>query len=123
MDTECSDKIFKNINSPKKTVQCHFCRRDLKYQTYIFCEQCKCIEICPICFANGKESSTHFKTHDYRVIEKLSFKLFDDNWTTIQDLLMLEALEIFGYGNWQEISKHIQGKSSDQVEQHFLLCY
>ncbi len=115
--------MFKNIEDPKKAVFCHFCERSLTNSFYIFCEECQSIEICVKCFADGKESSQHNRTHSFRVIEKLKKNLFDKEWTAYQELAFLEALGIFGYGNWHYISEFIGEKNKEEVEEHFLTCY
>jgi hypothetical protein len=37
--------------------------------------------------------------------------------------LFLKALELYGYGNWEDISIYIQNKTLNDVEKHFWQCY
>lgn len=113
----------KNKDSPKKVIFCHFCEREITKFTYIHCEACKSIEICLLCFANGKQNQKHKREHPYRIIDKLGFSIFDENWTALEELLFLEALETFGFGNWKDISNHVGNKNSEEAEKHFYFCY
>jgi transcriptional adapter 2-alpha len=110
---------FKNIENPKKKVYCHFCERDITRHTYCFCEDCGDIELCIQCFANGKESSKHKRVHRYRVFSRLDFPVLESGWTAVDELLLLEAIETYGYGNWDDIKNHVGGKSKEEVERHF----
>ena len=69
------------------------------------------------CFANGKEIDTHKKEHAYYVINKLDFSLFLEGWTVEEELLMMEGLEKYGFGNWADIADHLNtGKSKEDIE-------
>jgi transcriptional adapter 2-alpha len=110
---------FKNLENPKKKVYCHICERDISKHTYLFCEDCGDIEICVPCFANGKETPRHKRIHRYRVFSRLDFPIYEETWTAIDELLLIEAIETYGYGNWDDIKNHIGGKTKDDVERHF----
>lgn len=113
---------FKNIENPKKLVYCHFCEREITKQTYLSDDQTH-VEICPKCFLEGKESENHKKMSPYRVIQKLDFPLLEDSWTAHEELVFLEALELFGYGNWEDIAGYMNSKSAVAIEKHFKSCY
>lgn len=66
----------------------------------MFCPECKTIDICVNCFANGKETEQHRNYHDYHIINKLDFPLFYDDWKAEEELLLIEGIEKFGFGNW-----------------------
>lgn len=113
----------KNIDSPTKIISCYFCERDLQSLTYIYCEECKGLEICVDCFCKGKEYKKHFKNHSFRLINNLKFRIFDKIWSAKEELLFLKGLEIFGFGNWQDISNYVKLKDPREVERHWLLYY
>ncbi len=102
-----SSKEFKNIEDPKKRVYCHICDRNISNMTQIFCQDCKKIEICVKCFADGYETQHHKRDHDYRVFSKLDFNLLEENWSAQDELLLFEGLKKFGYGNWEDIRRYI----------------
>ena len=78
---------YKKIDNPKKVVFCHFCEREITRLTYIHCEVCKSIEICLLCFSNGNQNQKHKRNHSYRIIDKLGFPIFDEDWTSHEELL------------------------------------
>ena len=77
--------------------------------TQVYCHQCV-IPICVICFCNGRETKKHKKTHKYTVFDKLDFNIFQDGWTAFDEISLIEGLQMYGYGNWLDISKNITGK-------------
>ena len=38
-----------------------------------------------------------------------------ENWNVREDHLLLDAVEMFGYGNWKDISSHVESKNEAQV--------
>lgn len=90
----------------------------------IYCAECKNIDLCVNCFANGVEFNNHKKNHDYHIINKLNFPLFYENWNAEEELLLLEGLEKFGFGNWNSIAEAIgTDKTKEDVEQHYEEMY
>lgn len=114
---------FKNILNPRELVYCHFCERDITRRIYICCETCRNAEICVECFANGTENAKHKKGHPYRVFSKLDMTLFEEEWVGYEDLILLQALQSVGYGNWEEVRNILRTKTPEQIEMHFKLCY
>lgn len=113
---------FKNIENPKKLVYCHFCEREITRATYIS-DDASHVEICPKCFLEGKESENHKKISPYRVIQKLDFSILEEGWTAHEELVFLEALELYGYGNWEDIACYMNSKTAVAIEKHFKSCY
>lgn len=113
---------FKNIKNPKKVVYCHFCERNITKLTYIMNDVSK-VEVCVACFSAGKESKNHKRTNPYRVIEKLDKHFLEEEWNFYEELMFLEAMELYGYGNWGDIQTYMQTKNSFDIEKHFRFCY
>jgi len=40
-------------------------------------------------------------------VGNLSFEVLEKNWSASEELLFLHGLDIFGFGNWDDISNHI----------------
>ena len=74
--------------------------------------------MCPSCFAKGKELGQHLNNHKYEVRQS-NFPLFTEEWSASEELSMLENLIDLGYGNWSQVSKQLQTKSSDECMQHY----
>ena len=55
-------------------------------------------------------------THDLRgaavciLQDAASFPLFDAAWGGDEELLLLEAIEMYGFGNWGDIADHVGTK-------------
>ena len=39
----------------------------------------------------------------------------DNEWNVREDTRLLDAVEMFGYGNWKDIAKHVETKGEGQV--------
>ena len=70
------------------------------------------------------EKAGHKNVHSYHMINKLNFPLLDKDWTAEEELLLVEGLERFGFGNWLDISEHLSSeKTKEEVEQHYEILY
>lgn len=108
----------------KQLVFCFFCERKINAMTKVYCEDCRDIFICLKCFIEGRESGDHKRDHRYRIMDKLDFKLFGDQWTAREEINLLDGLQQFGYGNWKAISKQLNSdKDMIECERHFHEVY
>ncbi|QDZ24601.1 transcriptional adapter ADA2 [Chloropicon primus] len=80
-------------------------------------------DLCLECFSVGVEPWPHKRTHAYRVVEDLSVPIFDPEWGCDEELLLLEALEIYGPGNWSEIADHVGRKDKFECRNHYFELY
>ena len=60
---------------------------------------------------------------DSRDLENLSFPLFDPEWKASEEVALLEAVELYSFGNWGDISLYIPDKSTEEIKKHFIDCY
>lgn len=111
-----SGNIFENL---KQKVYCYFCERETTKHAYILCRECQNLSICLVCFCSQIEKNGHKKTHCYSTIPNFEFSLKNNSWTAIQELLFVEGIEKFGFGNWTEISDFIGQKTAEETELHF----
>ena len=81
------------------------------------------VDLCLDCFSVGAESWPHKRTYSYRVVEDLSTPLFDPDWGCDEEMLLLEALEIYGPGNWSEIADHVGRKDKFECRTHYFEAY
>jgi len=96
------------------------CEREITRLSKIYCDECKNLFLCVRCFANGTEKMKHKKTHNYRVINSLNFPLIDHEWTAHEELLLLDGLYKFGYGNWDDVAGQVITKNKEQCELHYM---
>lgn len=107
-----------------KQVSCEFCMQDIGAVIYIKCASCLHFFTCIPCYRQGKEKTDHQRTHPYQVIDPLRFPLFEPHWSTKEELLLLEGLQKFGYGNWSSVSEWVSStKSLSELEGHYHRVY
>ena len=53
----------------------------------------------------------------------LDFPLFSEDWAADEELLLVEGLESFGLGNWEQIAEHIGTKNKLECERHYIEVY
>lgn len=101
---------------------CGKCKVDLGV-VYIECHECLKVKICPQCFTHGAEFGEHLKTHAYLVRDTASLNIFERDWTAVEEMTLLESIEQFGLGNWEEVAKNLPKKQARDIEIHYNRFY
>jgi len=102
---------------------CDYCRKDISNVVRIKCAECTDFDLCVECFSVGVEISTHKNNHKYQVIDHMKFTLFSEDWGADEELLLLEAIETYGLGNWTDVADHVGTKTLAQCETHYFNLY
>ena len=102
---------------------CMYCQKDISNVVRIRCATCANVDLCVECFSVGVELHPHKAYHPYHVIDNMSFPLFTRDWGADEELLLLEAVEMFGLGNWTEVSEHVGTKTRAQCHSHYFDVY
>ena len=102
---------------------CDSCSKDITHLIIFRCAECQDFDLCLTCFSKQIELKDHKKTHSYRVVDVLDFPIFEGGWGADEELLLVEGLEMFGIGNWEHISEHIQTKNKIQCQEHYEKIY
>jgi transcriptional adapter 2-alpha len=55
----------------------------------------------------GKEPEKHSKFHKYQAFNGMHFPLFIHSWTAEEELLLIEGLTLYGFGNWADIADYV----------------
>lgn len=120
---------------------CNYCQDELN-GLRVSCAQCKDFDLCPECFACGAEIGSHKNNHKYYFSNNGNFSIFPkspcqedkggrrraslvtdppegEEWNVREDHLLLDAVEMFGYGNWKDISRHVETKNEVQVRDRY----
>lgn len=119
---DIDNRLFKYTRP--SSINCDYCRKDITTLIHIKCAECSDVELCLECFAYGVEVSPHVKTHSYRVISNVTKPLFENDWGADEELLLLDGILQYGFGNWNDIADTIQnGKNKQRCEQHYNECY
>ncbi|GAB0087645.1 Transcriptional adapter [Sergentomyia squamirostris] len=105
---------------------CTNCQEDIQ-GIRVHCAECTDFELCLQCFAAGAEIGSHKNNHNYQFMDTGILSIFrgKGGWSAREELHLLDAIEQFGFGNWEDISKHIETRSPDEAKEeyvsHFLL--
>ncbi|KAI7902712.1 uncharacterized protein BX663DRAFT_473146 [Cokeromyces recurvatus] len=104
---------------------CDACSNDVTNTVRIRCadKDCPDFDLCVTCFCGGAEPVKHKTWHDYRIVKPHNFPIFSEDWDADEELLLIEAAEKMGIGNWQAIADYVGTKSKNECEQHYLNVY
>jgi len=76
------------------------------------------------CFAAGAEIGAHQNNHSYQFMDTgtsiLSVFRGKGAWTAREEIRLLDAIEQYGFGNWEDISKHIETKSAEDAKEEYV---
>ncbi|WVY94768.1 hypothetical protein V8G54_033856 [Vigna mungo] len=59
----------------------------------------------------------------FLVQDNLSFPLICPDWNADEEILLLEAIEMYGFGNWNEVAEYVGTKSKSQCIDHYNAVY
>jgi len=80
--------------------------------------------MCVNCFIDGKQDDKFPRTNSYHVLNRLNFPIYDEQWTAEEEILLLEGMEKYGFGNWGDIADHIStDKTWEDVANHYEKVY
>ena len=65
----------------------------------------------------------HRPTHAYRIISSHSFPIFTQLWGADEELLLIEGAQMYGLGNWADISEHVGGRTREECKLHYEKTY
>jgi transcriptional adapter 2-alpha len=89
---------------------CRFCSKDVGAGCRVRCAECS-VDLCMECFSAGVKIDGHEPYHDYRIPHALDFPIFHRDWTAAEEVKLLDAVQRYGLGNWEEMSIQAFGKS------------
>ncbi|XP_058787205.1 transcriptional adapter ADA2 isoform X2 [Vicia villosa] len=98
---------------------CNYCNKDISGKIRIKCVVCQDFDLCIECFSVGAELTPHKSNHPYRVMDNLSFPLICPDWSADEEMLLLEAIDMYGFGNWNEVADNVGTKSKSQCIDHY----
>lgn len=107
----------------KQEDTCAICKKELKDEPIVKCDECFCLDLCVQCFSLGLETQQHRNFHRYRVDRRHSPVFPTSDWPAELEMDLLNAIFEFGYGNWSDISKRIIHKTQDEIRKHFNKYY
>ncbi|XP_033148224.1 transcriptional adapter ADA2a isoform X1 [Brassica rapa] len=102
---------------------CNYCDKDLSGLVRLKCAVCADFDLCVECFYVGVELNRHKSSHPYRVMDNLSFPLVSSDWNADEEILLLEAIATYGFGNWKEVANYVGSKTQTECVDHFNSAY
>ncbi|CAJ2668325.1 unnamed protein product [Trifolium pratense] len=102
---------------------CNYCNKDISGKIRIKCVVCQDFDLCIECFSVGAELTPHKSNHPYRVMDNLSFPLICPDWSADEEMLLLEAIDMYGFGNWNDVADNVGTKSKAQCIDHYNAVY
>ena len=74
-------------------------------------------------FVGFAQNTTEHTRHPYRVIEQCALPIIHPDWSADEELLLIEASETAGLGNWADVAEQVTSRSKEELEKHYLECY
>ncbi|KAL8455497.1 hypothetical protein Emag_000626 [Eimeria magna] len=117
---------------------CDVCGVDISGTFRIRCAECKDFDLCLNCFCSGRTNSSsssssskqqqHKNTHAYIPVGRNRFPVFTLDWTAEEELLLVEGVGKYGFGNWVEVADlvcqaSLEPKTAEQCERHYTSVY
>ncbi|CAG11061.1 unnamed protein product [Tetraodon nigroviridis] len=92
------------------------------------CTDCPDIELCPECFSAGAEIGNHRRWHGYQQVDGGRFSLWgpeaEGGWTSREEQSLLDAIEQYGFGNWEDMAAHVgASRTPQEVMEHYVTMY
>ncbi|CAK1553901.1 unnamed protein product [Leptosia nina] len=103
---------------------CSYCQEEIN-GVRVKCAECTDFEICLQCFTLGAESGQHKNDHEYQFLDAGAFGIFlgRNSWSASEEVRLLDAIEQFGFGNWEVISKHIETRTPEETKDEYIARY
>lgn len=103
---------------------CTYCQVEISGHG-IKCIECPGIDLCLQCFSLGAEVGNHKRDHQYNITTGPIIGAFSCEvpWTLAEETMLLDAVEQYGFGNWEDVASHVESKSPEQSEYHYNLYF
>nr|XP_012231513.1 PREDICTED: transcriptional adapter 2B isoform X1 [Linepithema humile]XP_012231514.1 PREDICTED: transcriptional adapter 2B isoform X1 [Linepithema humile] len=103
---------------------CTYCQEDIP-NLRVKCIECPEFDLCLQCFTVGAEIGQHKNDHAYQFMDSWTISIFNGrgNWTAREQLRLLDAIEQFGFGNWEDISNHIETRTPEEAKEEYIARY
>jgi len=96
-----------------QSFRCASCGEDpyLNAPLRVSCVECPGgLELCIECIASRVELGAHRNNHKYRLVDNGGLLLLGSTWTAKELVQLLDGLEQFGHGNWNDVARYVETK-------------
>ena len=118
-----SEKTRSSEGSKEMEHRCTTCMRPIVSEFYVQCCRCHGFVQCLECYAYGFEKGQHVRSHPFIFMESSTSPVFASDWTAEEELLLLNAISLCGFGNWVEIARLIPPKTAGECKSHYIATY
>ncbi|XP_064601983.1 transcriptional adapter 2-beta-like [Liolophura sinensis] len=103
---------------------CGYCQCDIS-TVKVRCTECPDFDLCLQCFSCGAEIGTHKKEHSYQIAGEGTTAVFDtsERWSALEETCLLDAVEQYGFGNWEDVANHVETKKPSECLDHYTNFY
>ncbi|KAJ8926045.1 hypothetical protein NQ315_009900 [Exocentrus adspersus] len=105
-------------------VSCTYCQEEIN-GVRVQCCVCPDFDICLQCFSVGAEIGAHRNDHSYKFVDHCATSIFGGRgaWTGKEQLQLLDAVELYGFGNWELVSQHVETRTPEEVKEECISRY
>ncbi|CAH1101444.1 unnamed protein product, partial [Psylliodes chrysocephalus] len=105
-------------------VNCTYCQEEVN-TVRVKCCVCQDFDLCLQCFSVGAEIGPHRNDHSYKFVDHCAATIFGGRgaWTGKEHLQLLDAVELYGFGNWELISEHVETRTAEEVKEEYIARY
>lgn len=105
-------------------IRCNYCQNEINGHR-LRCTECADFDLCLQCFSLGAEVATHRREHSFMIKNDQGPCIFEDNerWSLAEENMLLDAVEQYGFGNWNGAAAHIESRSATECEDHYRRFY
>jgi len=100
-----------------QTYKCVSCGEDIYSNGLlrVVCIECvPSIDLCLECFSSKAEIGQHKAYHGYRLHDNGDFSPLGNDWSAKELVQLLDGLEQFGHGNWNDVSRYVETKGPNE---------
>ncbi|KAL7024722.1 hypothetical protein ACKWTF_013184 [Chironomus riparius] len=107
------------------TYKCTNCQETIS-GVRVQCHEPSCQDVmlvlCLQCFASGAELGPHKNSHPYSFNDPNAITIFRGKgaFSALEELKLLKAVEHYGFGNWDDISKDIETRSPEEAKDEYI---
>ncbi|KAK2197109.1 bifunctional Homeobox-like domain superfamily/Zinc finger [Babesia duncani] len=108
---------------------CNSCNKSLPVGTVrIRCAECTDHDLCVECACKGSFTDSHLPSHKYIPVGPNRFDLFTPGWSADEEVMLLEGISKYGFGNWNQVSDMVnsvntKSKSPTECKIHYNEVY
>lgn len=100
-------------------VQCTNCQEEIS-GVRVQCCDCIDFDICLQCFVSGAEIGPHRNDHAYKFVDHCAVIIGGRyGWTGEEELQLLDAVELYGFGNWELISQYVKTRTPEECKDEY----